>query len=325
MRSRPFAVVALLGGLLVAACGGGRDGGGPDDGPVVYGAGSTTSTSAAADADGDGDGDASTTAPRSATTTTRSDRGRSTPTTTAGGDAGSSGPPATEPAPGSGDVRPTPTDDGSQGPPGAFARTLLRPQPATAIVLDRAAQTGAAIAQSAVDRSAGVLAEVTDKPVDVRPQATLASRDTDWTADEVRAAADAAATVPQGSGKAVVRVLLLKGTFEGSQDVLGVAVRGDVLAVFVDNVAGAATPIVSRQAIEDAVLLHELGHVLGLVDLARDTGRADKEHPGHSSNSASVMFWAVESSLIGQVLGGPPPRDFDAADLADLRALRDGA
>jgi hypothetical protein len=37
------------------------------------------------------------------------------------------------------------------------------------------------------------------------------------------------------------------------------------------------------------------------------------------------MYWAVESSLVGQVLNGPPPREFDAADLADLDALRNGA
>ena len=324
MRSRPVVVLALVGGLLVAACSGGDDGTKDDDGPAVYGVDSTTTTTIVTDPDG------VTPAPPTtagAGTTVRRPSGHAptgSPSTTAtsGGDGG---PPATEPAPGSGDVRPTATDDGSQGPPGAFARTLLRPQPATALVLERAAQTGASIAPAAVNRSAGVVAEVAAKPVDVRPQTTLTTTDTDWTADEVRAAADGAAKVAQGSGKAVLRLLLLKGTFEGSQEVLGVAVRGDVLAVFVDNVAGAATPLVSRQAIEDAVLLHELGHVLGLVDLARNTGRADKEHPGHSSNSGSVMYWAVESSLIGQVIGGPPPRDFDADDLADLKALRDGA
>jgi hypothetical protein len=95
--------------------------------------------------------------------------------------------------------------------------------------------------------------------------------------------------------------------------------------VFSDQVAASSTPIVSRSEIEDAVLMHELGHVLGLVDLARNTGRADPEHPGHSKNQRSVMYWAVESSLIGQVLTGSPPKDFDQQDLADLRALREGA
>ena len=123
----------------------------------------------------------------------------------------------------------------------------------------------------------------------------------------------------------MLHLLQLRGTFEGSDEVLGVAVRGDVLALFPDSIEGSATPLVSVASIEDAVVLHELGHVLGLVDLARNTGRADPDHPGHSRNAKSVMYWAVESSLVGQVLNGPPPRDFDADDLADLRALRSGA
>ena len=328
MRSRTLLVLLSLVGLGLAACGGGggeRDDGG--DGSLFDVATSTTG-GAAPGADGGTAASApATSSPADAPATTRPvPARRPTATTAAGGtDEPSPGPAATAPAPGSGDVQPTAADDGSQGSPGSFARTLLRPAPATAIVVERAAQSGAGIAQAAVDRSARVLGSVSGKPIDVRPPAALTTDDTDWSADEVRRAADAVARTPQGDGRAVLRLLALKGRFEGSEEVLGVAARGDVLALFVDNIAGAATPLVGRQAIEDAVLLHEFGHVLGLVDLARDTGRADKEHPGHSSNRASVMYWAVESSLIGQVIDGPPPRDFDAADLADLRALRDGA
>jgi hypothetical protein len=176
-----------------------------------------------------------------------------------------------------------------------------------------------------MSRSAAVVRDVAAKPVDVRPLRALAGGARSWTADDIRATADAAATVPQGNGRGVLRLLQLHGTFEGSDEVLGVAVRGDVIAFFPDSIDGSATPLVSAAAIEDAVVLHELGHVLGLVDLARDTGRADPDHPGHSKNTKSVMYWAVESSLVGQVLSGPPPKDFDADDLADLRALRNGS
>jgi hypothetical protein len=69
------------------------------------------------------------------------------------------------------------------------------------------------------------------------------------------------------------------------------------------------------------VATHELGHLLGLVDLVLDTGREDPEHPGHSRSRDSVMFWAVESDLIGSLLGGGPPTVFDAADRADLVAI----
>ena len=70
--------------------------------------------------------------------------------------------------------------------------------------------------------------------------------------------------------------------------------------------------------------MHELGHVLGLVGLAINAERQDPDHKGHSQSDDSVMFWAVESSLIGQVLGGSPPRDFDQQDLDDLAAIRRG-
>ncbi len=121
------------------------------------------------------------------------------------------------------------------------------------------------------------------------------------------------------------RVLFLRGTFQGNRQVLGVAMRGDIIAIFTESVAAAETPVVGRGVIEPAVVMHEVGHLLGLVDIARNTGRADPEHPGHSRNRESVMFWAVDSSLVGQVLQGGPSRNFDREDLADLDALKNGA
>lgn len=220
---------------------------------------------------------------------------------------------------------PAPADDGHRKSPGAYARTLLRPQPATALVIERYVQEGADVAASSLGRSARVLGEVASKPVDTRPAIALPGGARPWTADELRAMADGAAVVAQGGGRAVVRLLVVRGTFGGNEDVLGVALRGDLIALFQDSIASASTPLISGRSIEDAVLLHEIGHLLGLVDVALDTGRADPEHPGHSKNRESVMYWAVESGVVTQVLEGGPPKDFDAADLADLRALRNGA
>jgi hypothetical protein len=36
------------------------------------------------------------------------------------------------------------------------------------------------------------------------------------------------------------------------------------------------------------------------------------------------MYWAVESDLIGQLLDGGIPNDFDAQDRADLARIRQG-
>lgn len=233
--------------------------------------------------------------------------------------------PSADPTVGGAELEGRPADDGSKGPPGGFARTLLRPQPASTLVFERAVHEGTDVAAATLNRNAGVLGDVSGKPVDVRPPIALAGGAQSWTAEQLRATADRVAKTPQGNGKAVLRLLIVRGSFEGDRGVLGAAIRGDVIVLFRDSISAASSPIVSSRTIEDAVLLHEIGHVLGLVDIALDTNREDPEHPGHSKSRESVMYWAVESDLIGQVLGSGPPNTFDAADLADLRALRGGA
>lgn len=219
----------------------------------------------------------------------------------------------------------TAEEDGASGGPGAFARTLLRPEPASTVVFERLEQSGARPRQASIDHAKSVLRSVTGKSVSDPAPVAVPGGAREWSPEAIRDTADRMTKAGQGGGRAVLHVLFLRGNLQGNDEVLGVAVRGDVLAIFSDAVAAAGTPLISGGAIEDAVLIHELGHLLGLVDLARDTGRADPEHPGHSPNRESVMYWAVESTLVTQVLTGGPPRDFDRQDLADLAALRNGA
>ena len=155
------------------------------------------------------------------------------------------------------------------------------------------------------------------------PEATAPGHRRSWSAADIRSAADAGGAMPQGGTDAVVRLLYLRGTSSDADGALGVAVRGDVAAVFADEVRSAATPLIRSDAIERAVTLHEVGHLLGLVDLFLATGRGDPEHPGHSSSRDSVMYWSVETGLFAD-LAGDLPQDFDAADLADLAAIRGG-
>lgn len=207
--------------------------------------------------------------------------------------------------------------------PGAFAGMLLAPSPARSLVVDVLAQPGASVDAAAVSTLRELLATHSGKSVTVRgPVDVPASGDT-HSAEEIRQLADEHGR-KQAGGVGVVHVLYLRGEYT-DDGALGVAVRGDTLALFPEQMARVASPLVSRARIERAVATHELGHVLGLVDLYLAEGRADPDHPGHSPNRRSVMFWAVESDVVGQVLGGPPPVDFDAADRADLDKIRRGA
>lgn len=231
----------------------------------------------------------------------------------------SGGTPTPNPAPTGADLR-----SASRGAPGTFAGILLAPGPAYQLVIDVLVQPGVSADESVISTLRQILAASSGKPVTVRGPVPLVSSSSNYTDDDIRRLADDQGKPEQGSGTAVIHLLYLKGSFS-DEGVLGVTVRGDAIGIFPDQVDQAATALVSPARIERAVVTHELGHVLGLVDLFLDDGRDDADHPGHSRNPHSVMYWAVESDLVAQLLGGPPPVDFDGADQTDLRNIHSGA
>lgn len=231
--------------------------------------------------------------------------------------------PADGPAPGS--VTPAPGDAlavTAVGPVGSLAGRYLRPSASERVLVQVLAQEGAAPLPAVPERVRQVLGGLSGKPVSVAT-AALDGGPRSWTGAELRALADSASP-PQTPEQAVLTLLFLRGGFAENERAVGVAVRGDVAAVFAERVDEAAGMLGNRSAVEDAVTMHEVGHLLGLVDLVLDTRRSDPEHPGHSPNRASVMYYAVESTVLGSVLAGGPPRDFDQDDLDDLARIRNG-
>lgn len=207
------------------------------------------------------------------------------------------------------------------GAVGAWAGFYLRPAASSSIVVRVLAQDGAAPRPATLQHVTATLAEVSGKPVSATTTSLGGGAARSWTADELRGLADGAA---QSVDRAVLTLLFVRGGFAENERAVGVAVRSDVAAVFAERVGEAAGMLGDRAVVEEAVAVHEVGHLLGLVDLVLDTGRADPEHPGHSPNRGSVMYYAVESTLLGSVLSGGPPREFDRADLDDLARIRHG-
>ncbi|MDP1820576.1 MAG: hypothetical protein Q8K58_11905 [Acidimicrobiales bacterium] len=206
---------------------------------------------------------------------------------------------------------------------GALAPLLLRPEASERVVLEVRAQVGAAPDPATIQHLVETLRAVSGKLVSVDAR-QVPGAGQDWNARALTDLADQQSAHDQGGSQAVVRLLFLHGTYEGSRAVLGAAVRSDVAAMFSDQITNAAGLFTGRRAVETAVTTHEVGHLLGLVDLVVDAGRGDPDHPGHSRNPRSVMYWAVESDAISQLFGGPLPIAFDADDLAELSAIRSG-
>lgn len=144
-------------------------------------------------------------------------------------------------------------------------------------------------------------------------------RDT-WNDSQIRALSEQQRDNDHGDGTVVTHVLYLDGAYSKGS-VLGIT-YGDkeLVAIFDETIGNAANLIFSSRQIEQAVLVHEFGHVIGLVNsgTAMASPHEDADHRGHSNNDQSVMYWAVETTDITRIFTGGLPTRFDAKDKADI-------
>lgn len=108
---------------------------------------------------------------------------------------------------------------------------------------------------------------------------------------------------------------------EGSSRVLGIAYRGSSVALFAETIEEVEPGIPLFAPIEDTVLIHEAGHLLGLVNngTAMTTDHQDTAHGAHDVDSDCIMHWTIETqNVVDVLLAGKP--DFDTVCRADLTA-----
>lgn len=120
-----------------------------------------------------------------------------------------------------------------------------------------------------------------------------------------------------------VCILYSNGTYS-DPNVLGVAYKNTSAAIFgktiYDNSGGFGQT--SRTKLEATVLEHELGHLLGLVDIGSpmQTNHKDAANGNHCNNTNCLMYYASETKdILGFLLTGNIP-PFDTNCRADMQA-----
>ena len=145
--------------------------------------------------------------------------------------------------------------------------------------------------------------------------------------NEVAAIESANRTKYNNGSVLTLSLLFLDGgttTDTGSSVILGQAYRNTSFVAYESNIktfsntAGGPT----RVNLESTVLMHELGHLLGLVNLGSpmQTEHLDEAHDKHCDNPNCLMYWKTNSSnVLDMMIGGNVPQ-LDANCIADLQA-----
>lgn len=167
---------------------------------------------------------------------------------------------------------------------------------------------------SLINKSEGII--ITQKQIPSTGSGTLSVSDIATIENNNR-------TLYNSSNTISVYILITDGVYTTS-NVLGIAYRNTSICLFGkkmhDNSGGLGQA--SRTKLEATVLKHELGHLLGMVDLgtAMQVNHKDAAHGNHCNNQNCLMHYTAETTdILGYLITGTIP-DFDTNCKNDMKA-----
>jgi len=148
-----------------------------------------------------------------------------------------------------------------------------------------------------------------------------------WSVAQLVELGDSLAPPLVENGVAQVIVIFLNGLYDGSESVLGVHPRNSPFSfVFKEVVKSVGGDGTTQRYVEQATVVHEIGHTIGFVDngVPMVNAHEDTEHPHHTLDQDGVMYWAVESGngilgFLTDVIVGGRLNLFGSASLLDAQ------
>ena len=134
-----------------------------------------------------------------------------------------------------------------------------------------------------------------------------------WSTAELLNLGNSVAPALNSGNTITISVIYLNGLLNNNSNVLGVHITGThFVFVFKDVVTSVGGDAASQRYVEQATVVHEVGHAVGLVNngLPATSAHEDAAHRGHTTNTNGVMYFAVASSenilttLAGVITGG---------------------
>lgn len=149
-----------------------------------------------------------------------------------------------------------------------------------------------------------------------------------WQADDLLILGGFQAQPLQIGTQINISVVYVNGTYQGNNSILGVHFTGSPFVfIFKDVVTSTGGTSTEQRYVEQATVVHEIGHAVGLVNngLPMTLNHEDGAHAKHATDNQCVMYWAVESSStilsgLGHFITGNQLNLFGTQSLNDGRA-----
>ena len=209
-------------------------------------------------------------------------------------------------------------------PPGESASDLLSSATYTTLKIEIQYLPGYAPDEAAINHLTNMLGGILNKSeITVSMKEILVSYGPTFSTNDLLAIERTNRTAFTHGSEMAVYVLYTNGN-STDPNTLGVAYRNTSVAVFGkkihDNSGALGQP--SRTKLEATVLEHEMGHLVGLVNLGSpmQTSHEDASHSKHCNNSNCLMYYAAETSdILGFLITGNIPT-LDADCRTDIKA-----
>lgn len=210
--------------------------------------------------------------------------------------------------------------------PGISSKEILSADPFEKIQLEIQYMEGYAPSSSTVTDLKEWLVTLVNKPagVEVVTKEIPALGQEEYTLQEVRAIEDENRSAYNSANELGLYILILDGYYDKDTETeasLGFAHRNTSIALMGKRVSersgGVANP--SKALLETTVLEHEIGHLMGLVNLgaAMQADHEDEENHGHCDDEECLMYWEVETF---HIYGSKVP-ELDENCRNDLKAM----
>lgn len=208
---------------------------------------------------------------------------------------------------------------------GAAAQDFLRSDKYDKITVEILSVNGHALPQTTLNDFVAFIKDLVHKPsgIEIKTHAISSPTTNTYSVENLIEIEDGHRKWYNNKNGLALYIFIADGAYK-NENVLGVAYRNTSFAIFSNTIkertGGIGQP--DEEVVVQTVLQHELGHLLGLVNVGTSmvNDHQDSQHGHHCNDTSCLMYYAVDTGdFLSNLIGISTPPQLDNNCKADLK------